>query len=170
MAFSAFPWCIIPSKLSHKYGSIKSILPINQMINATAWSFAMQKIDHQQKKKKTFRSTSISSCTNSTGWHRSKVFWTGCSESICFKGAINSEPSLHGLVGNLHELRTRDCWFDSLAWQILIPRIGDFRGFEDEWLSLRQDSFLSQSCSFSRQWLGGKAASGLERVSCGVLV
>ena len=32
---------------------------------------------------------------------------------------------------------------------------------------LRQDSFLSHRCPLFRQWLCGKAASGLQRILCG---
>ena len=38
----------------------------------------------------------------------------------------------------------------------------------EDWWSLRQDSFLSHRCPLFRQWLFGKAASGLERL-CEVL-
>ena len=59
-----------------------------------------------------------------------------------------------GSVISIAYLRTGSRWFDL--------RLGQ--------KSLRQDSFLCHCCLLFRQWLCAKAASGLERILCGVLV
>ena len=66
---------------------------------------------------------------------------------------FSTEP--RSSVGSVANLRTGGRWFD--------PRLGQysFRGL---------DSFLSHHCPLFRLRLCGKAASGLKRILCGVLV
>ena len=69
----------------------------------------------------------------------------------------STEP--HSSVCSVADLRTGGRWFD--------PRLGQYslRG-----LMLVIATFLSHRCPLFRHILCGKAASGLERILCGVLV
>ena len=65
-------------------------------------------------------------------------------------------------VGSVADLRTEGRWFDPQPGQY------SFRGLMI--VIARKDSFLSHRCPLFRQWLCEKAASGLKRIMCGVLV
>ena len=68
----------------------------------------------------------------------------------------NAEP--HSSVGSIADFRTGGHWFNPWLGQY------SFRGL------MIEDSFLSHDCPLFRQLLCGKAASGLERILCRVLV
>ena len=65
------------------------------------------------------------------------------------------------LVGSVTGLRTGGHWFD--------PRLGQY-SFRGLMIVIATGSCLSQRCPLFRQWLCGKAAGGIERILCGVLV
>ena len=68
-------------------------------------------------------------------------------DSLMISLSDRAEP--HTSVGSVADLRLGGRWFD--------PHFGQY-------------SFLSHYFPLSRQWLCGKAPSGLERLLCGVLV
>ena len=72
-------------------------------------------------------------------------------------------PELHSSVGSVADLRTGGFWFD--------PRLGQysFRGLMIV-IATGFISFLFNRCPLFRQWFCGKAAIGLERMLCGLLV
>ena len=64
-------------------------------------------------------------------------------------------------VGSVVDLKTGGHWFD--------PRLGQY-SFRGLMIVIMTDSFLSHCCPLFRQWLCWKAASGLDRILCRVLV
>ena len=68
---------------------------------------------------------------------------------------------MHSPIAQSVAYRTGGCWFD--------PLLGHYP-FQGLMIVIAHDSFLSHNCPLFQQWLGGKAAKGLGRILCGVLV
>ena len=74
----------------------------------------------------------------------------------------SSPAKSHSSVGSVADLRTGGRWFD--------PRLGQFSFRALMIVIVTKITPLSHRCPFFRQRLCGKAASGLKRILCGVLV
>ena len=72
------------------------------------------------------------------------------------------KPERFRSVGMVVELRTQGCWLESPARPIFFFMIDD--------IQCDRMNFSQDGCPLFRRWLCGKAASGLERISCGIQV